>query len=112
LQIIIFVIMLLTANNLGEVKMTQYGDASKIVIYTTGYCPYCVKAKRLLDQKDVSYQEINVENNLELREELVKKSGGRKTVPQIFINDQHIGGCDDLYALEDKNELDKIIGLK
>ncbi len=112
MQIIIFVIMLLTANNLGEVKMTQYGEASKIVIYTTSYCPYCVKAKRLLDQKDVSYKEINVEDNLELRQELVKKSGGRKTVPQIFINDQHIGGCDDLYALEEKNELDKIIGLK
>lgn len=80
-----------------------------ITIYTTTYCPYCVKAKDLLNRKGAKYEEINVENEPELREALVQKAGGRKTVPQIFIGDYHVGGCDDLYALDQKGELDKLL---
>jgi glutaredoxin 3 len=81
----------------------------KITIYTTSYCPYCVKAKHLLDTKGATYEEINVENDDNLRANMVALSGGRKTVPQIFIGDFHIGGCDDLYALEDQGKLDSIL---
>lgn len=80
-----------------------------ITIYTTTYCPYCVKAKDLLKRKGLEYEEINVENQPELREALVVKAGGRKTVPQIFIGDHHVGGCDDLYALDKTGELDKLL---
>jgi glutaredoxin 3 len=82
---------------------------AKVEIYVTTYCPYCVKAKRLLDAKDVDYTVIDVTNDDAAREELVAKSGGRRTVPQIFINGQAIGGSDDLHALEEKGELDKLL---
>jgi glutaredoxin 3 len=78
----------------------------KIVIYTTTTCPYCVRAKALLDRKGVTYQEINTEDP-SVREEMVQKAGGRKTVPQIFIGDFHVGGCDDLYELEKQGKLDQ-----
>jgi glutaredoxin 3 len=82
---------------------------ASVEIYTTTVCPYCVKAKRLLDAKDVDYVEHNLTGKDAEREELVKKSGGMRTVPQIFINGQHIGGCDNLYELEEKGELDKLL---
>lgn len=78
----------------------------KVIIYTTTYCPYCVRAKALLDRKGVKYQEINAEDQ-EVREQMVQKSGGRKTVPQIFIGDFHVGGCDDLYELDRQGKLDE-----
>jgi glutaredoxin 3 len=81
----------------------------KVIIYTTKLCPYCIKAKKLLDQKGVVYQEIRVEENLRLAVEMKQKSGGRKTVPQIFSDDFHVGGCDDLYALEQENKLDGLL---
>ena len=84
---------------------------AKVVIYVTAYCPYCVHAKNLLDSKSVQYEVINVEHNNDLKIEMLKKSGGRKTVPQIFINDKHLGGYDDLKALNDKGELDKILNI-
>jgi len=80
-----------------------------VIIYTTNYCPYCVKAKQLLKSKGVVFQEIDLTNDDDGRIELVKKSGGRKTVPQIFINDNHVGGCDDLYELEANKELDPLL---
>jgi glutaredoxin 3 len=80
-----------------------------IRLYTTTYCPHCVRAKKLLDKKGLSYQEIDVTNNTELRQELVQMTGGRLTVPQIFFDERHIGGCDDLYELERTGELDKLI---
>jgi len=83
---------------------------NKIEIYTTSYCPYCVKAKMLLQAKDVAFKEINVEGDNDARIRLAEKSGGRKTVPQIFINGSHVGGCDDLYALDKDGKLDKMLG--
>jgi glutaredoxin 3 len=80
-----------------------------IQIYTTTYCPYCVKAKQLLDKKGRKYEEIDVTHDEAGRMALVEKSGGRKTVPQIFIGDRHIGGCDDLYALDKAGELDELL---
>ena len=82
---------------------------SKVVIYTKDYCPYCTKAKQLLDIKKADYDEIDITNDASQIQEMLKKSGGRKTVPQIFINNKHIGGCDDLYALNEKGELDKLL---
>lgn len=82
---------------------------AEVIIYTTNYCPYCVKAKQLLRNKGITFEEIDLTNDDAGRIELVKKSGGRKTVPQIFIDDKHIGGCDDLYALDAKKELDSLL---
>lgn len=82
---------------------------ASVEIYTTKVCPYCVKAKRLLDTKDVDYVEHDVTGDEAGREELLRKSNGMRTVPQIFINGQHVGGCDNLYALEEKGELDKML---
>ncbi len=78
-----------------------------VLIYTTGYCPYCVRARQLLDKKHVSYTDIRVDDEPNKRQEMIAKSG-RQTVPQIFINGQHIGGCDDMYALEEQGQLDKL----
>lgn len=79
-----------------------------VVIYTTGYCPYCVKAKLLLNNKNVPFTEYLIDSQPELRDQMIKKSG-RHTVPQIFINEQHIGGCDDLYALDAQGKLDPLL---
>ena len=78
---------------------------SKVVIYTKDYCPYCVKAKSLFIKKGVEFEEIDITHNPKLQEEMFQKSEGRRTVPQIFINDRPIGGCDDLYALGSKLDL-------
>jgi glutaredoxin 3 len=77
----------------------------KIQIYTTTYCPYCVRAKQLLQKRGLAYTEIDVTGDDAARLALVEKSGGRKTVPQIFIDDVCIGGCDDLYALDAAGKL-------
>ena len=82
---------------------------ASVIIYTISTCPYCIKAKILFDKKMVKYKEINIENDLSLKESMTKKSNGRKTVPQIFINDVHIGGCDDLYNLENQGKLDELL---
>ncbi|MBM9514476.1 glutaredoxin 3 [Desulfogranum marinum] len=82
---------------------------AKIEIYSSDRCPYCVKAKALLERKGASFEEIDVTNDDEARRRLVEKANGMRTVPQIFINDAHIGGCDDLYALENKGELEKLL---
>lgn len=79
-----------------------------VVIYTTKVCPYCVRAKQLFQQKGVSYREIDVSHDAEERMALMERTK-RRTVPQIFINDAHIGGCDDLYALEREGKLDPLL---
>lgn len=76
-----------------------------VVIYTTAICPYCVRAKMLLQRKGVAYTEIDVSGDAAARQALTARTRQR-TVPQIFINDEHIGGCDDLYALERAGQLD------
>jgi glutaredoxin 3 len=77
-------------------------------IYTTQTCPYCVRAKRLLQKKNVPYQEIDVSSDDEARMQLMQTTG-RRTVPQVFIGDTHVGGSDDLYALEQRGELDALL---
>ena len=81
---------------------------SKVEIYTKGYCPYCHRAKALLDSKGVAYTEYSLDLQPELREEMISRSDGGYTVPQIFINASHIGGCDDMFALEYQNKLDEL----
>lgn len=83
---------------------------AKIEIYSSDHCPYCVKAKLLFDKKNVPYDEIDVTNDDQARKDLLVKANGMRTVPQIFIDDKHIGGCDDLYALDSKGELDSLLG--
>ncbi len=82
---------------------------AKVDIYVTQTCPYCVRAKQLLQRKGVAYSEIDVSHDDEARMALVKKADGRRTVPQIFINEQSIGGCDDLYALDAAGKLDPML---
>ncbi len=79
-----------------------------VTLYVSDWCPYCQRAKGLLEQKNVAFSEINVEEDAKFREEMIARSN-RRTVPQIFIGDKHIGGCDDLYALNDSGELDRLI---
>lgn len=81
----------------------------KIEIYLTDVCPYCVRAKQLLKNKGVEWTEINIQRDPEKRDEMLERAQGRRTVPQIFINDQHIGGSDDLYALESAKKLDALL---
>ena len=83
--------------------------AAPVTIYTTGWCPYCSRAKSLLTRKGVGFEEIDVESAPEKRAEMQTRSG-RRSVPQIFIGDQHVGGCDDLHALEDAGKLDALLG--
>ena len=79
-----------------------------VVIYTTPICGFCHAAKRLLDSKGVAYEEIDVLRDMEKKQEMMQRSG-RRTVPQIWIGDAHIGGCDDLYALERSGKLDPML---
>ena len=78
-------------------------------IYTTRFCPYCSTAKALLKRKGVSYSEINVSNDYERREEMIQRANGRMTVPQIFIGAAHVGGSDELHALERAGRLDPLL---
>ena len=82
----------------------------KITIYTSAYCGYCSAAKRLLDRKGASYDEIGVDGRPAIRDEMEEKSG-RYTVPQIWIGDRHVGGCDDLYALDAAGALDPLLAV-
>ena len=85
---------------------------AEVIIYTTNYCPYCVRAKKLLNDKGVEYKEIDVTEDQDMREKLVEMSGGRKTVPQIFINGKSIGGFTDIEQLEKTGELQKLLESK
>ena len=82
---------------------------SKVQIYTTPICPYCIRAKSLLKKKGAQYEEIDVFMDHDARMEMEAKASGRRTVPQIFIGEKHVGGCDDLYALENAGELDSLL---
>ncbi|AHX04624.1 glutaredoxin 3 [Ehrlichia japonica] len=78
----------------------------KVKIYTKDLCPYCTKAKALFNKKNISFEEIDVTNNSSLLEKMIQESNGMRTLPQIFIDDQHIGGCDDLYRLYESGKLE------
>jgi glutaredoxin 3 len=80
----------------------------EILIYTTNICPYCMMAKRLLDKKGLTYTEINVDAELGVREEMMLKTN-RRTVPQIYIGDYHVGGFDELHALDQQKKLDALL---
>jgi len=84
--------------------------APAITIYTSGWCGYCMRAKALLDRKGLAYREINVDGDRVHREEMIRLSG-RRTVPQVFIDDKHVGGSDDLAAAERSGELDRLLGI-
>lgn len=83
---------------------------AKIEIYTSFACPYCVRAKHLLDSKGVDYTEIDVSGGGPRRDEMVARAPGARTVPQIFVDDVAIGGCDDLYRLDSAGQLDALLG--
>jgi glutaredoxin 3 len=80
-----------------------------VTIYTTPICSYCVRAKTLLARKGVAFEEVDVMMDSRARGEMLDKSGGARTVPQIFIGDTHVGGCDELYALEREGKLDPML---
>ena len=82
---------------------------ARVEIYTKSFCPYCARAKRLLDEKGVDYDEFEISGGGEKREEMIQRAGGRTTVPQIFIEGRHIGGSDDLAALERQGQLDPLL---
>ncbi|MBT8765738.1 glutaredoxin 3 [Metapseudomonas boanensis] len=81
---------------------------AEIVVYSSAWCPYCIRAKHLLDSKGVKYEEISVDGNPAVRAEMTRKAG-RTSVPQIWIGQTHVGGCDDLYALERAGKLDALL---
>lgn len=80
-----------------------------VVVYSKDYCPYCVKAKNLLTKKGIAFEEIDITNDSKKQEEMLAKAEGRRTVPQIFINDKSIGGYDDLHALDTGGKLDSLL---
>jgi glutaredoxin 3 len=79
-----------------------------ILIYSTAWCPYCVRAKTLLERKGLAFSEIRVDENPAERDTMLARTGGRRSVPQIFIGDRHVGGFDELYALDKSGELDTL----
>ena len=84
---------------------------AEVEMYTTGWCPYCAMARALLDRKGVAYSEIDIMAAPNRRGEMIKRAGGRSTVPQIFIDGEHIGGCDDMMALDRTGGLDRKLGI-
>ena len=82
---------------------------SKVEIYTWQYCPFCIRAKSLLKKKNINFTEYKIDGDNNAREKMSERANGRSTLPQIFINNEGIGGCDDLYELEKDNKLDALI---
>ena len=80
-----------------------------ITVYTKAWCPYCSAAKELLDRKGAAFDEIDIGVQSDRRGEMIQRAGGRSTVPQIFIGERHVGGCDDLYALDRRGELANLL---
>lgn len=81
----------------------------KVEIYTWSWCPFCIRAKSLLDRKSVSYAEYAIDGDEAARDQMSERAQGRRSLPQIFVNDQPIGGCDELYALEREGRLDTLL---
>ena len=83
--------------------------AANVEIYTWSRCPFCIRAKGLLDKKGVEYSEYCIDGDEKARAKMKKRANGRSSVPQIFIDDRHIGGCDDIYELDSKGELEPLL---
>jgi glutaredoxin 3 len=83
--------------------------APKVEIYTWARCPFCLRAKALLEEKGIEFAEYKIDGDEAARSQMSKRANGRRSVPQIFINDQHVGGCDDLYQLDIQGELDPLL---
>lgn len=83
--------------------------AAQVEIYTWSTCPFCMRAKSLLDGKGVDFTEYVIDGDEEARDKMAQRANGRRSVPQIFINDQHVGGCDDIHALEAEGKLDPML---
>ena len=83
--------------------------AANVEIYTWSRCPFCIRAKGLLDSKGVEYSEYCIDGDEDAREKMAARANGRTSLPQIFIDDRHIGGCDDIYALDGQGELDPLL---
>ncbi len=83
---------------------------TKVEIYTWKFCPFCLRAKALLNEKGVPFTEYSIDGDNDARTKMSERAGGLRTVPQIFINEKSIGGCDDLYELERDNKLNELIG--
>ena len=83
--------------------------AAKVEIYTWSRCPFCIRAKGLLERKGVEYSEYCIDGDEDARDQMRVRANGKSSLPQIFIGDRHIGGCDDLHALESKGELDPLL---
>lgn len=88
--------------------MTDPRNGPKVIMYSASWCPYCARAKELLERKGIAPDEIDVDARPEAREEMMARSG-RRTVPQIFIGETHVGGCDDLYDLDARGGLDRLL---
>ena len=82
----------------------------KVEMYTWRSCPFCIRAKQLLQSKDVDFVEYSIDGDEAARSQMAKRANGRRSVPQIFIDDKHIGGCDDLYELDFQGKLDSLLG--
>jgi glutaredoxin 3 len=103
--------MLDTINSLlgRNPKQIKSQIKARVEIYTWAICPYCIRAKLLLWWKGVKFTEYKIDGNAAAREKMAERANGRRTVPQIFISDRHIGGCDDLYALNSRGDLDTLL---
>lgn len=86
--------------------------SKKVEMYYRDYCPYCHRAKALLESKNIEFTVYSLDSDPDLRQQMIERANGGYTVPQIFIDDQHVGGCDDLYALERANKLNPLLGLE
>jgi glutaredoxin 3 len=93
----------------GEKVLPGKPMVPKVEIYTWSMCPFCIRAKALLDQKGVEFTEYCIDGDEDARDAMAVRADGRRSLPQIFINDQHIGGCDDLHALNRRGQLDDLL---
>lgn len=82
----------------------------EVMMYTRTYCPFCTRAKALMQEKGVTFEEVNLDTHPQRRDEMVRRADGRHTVPQIFIGGRGVGGCDDVFELERRGELDELLG--
>lgn len=89
--------------------MSTMLEAAEVIMYSTGFCGYCQRARNLLERKGIDVREIKIDEDVKERDAMLRKSGGRRTVPQIFIGERHVGGFEDLAVLDRSGELDKLL---